>query len=88
MRQFWQRKKREQELEEEVRSHLEMARKDRVERGQAVAEAERAARREFGNEGLVKELTKDVWGGRCIAGGLLDAGSTGGEDESGGCAAV
>jgi predicted permease len=54
--------KREQELEEEVRSHLQMAAQERVERGEAGEEAERAARREFGNAGLVKEVTRDMWG--------------------------
>jgi hypothetical protein len=54
--------KREQELEEEVRSHLKMAAQERVERGEAGEEAERAARREFGNAGLVKEVTRDMWG--------------------------
>src|SRR5882762_4431724 len=54
--------RREKELEEEVRTHLEMAAKERVERGEAAKEAESAARREFGNLGLVKEVTRDVWG--------------------------
>jgi len=56
------RQKQEKELEEEVRTHLEMAAKERVERGEAASEAEHAARREFGNVGLVKETTRDVWG--------------------------
>jgi len=55
-------REREKELDEEVRTHLEMAAKDRVERGEAAREAEHAARREFGNVGLVKEVTRDVWG--------------------------
>ena len=55
-------RKREEELGEEVRSHLQMAAQDRVERGQAAVEAERAARNEFGNVELVKEVTRDVWG--------------------------
>lgn len=55
-------REREKELDEEVRTHLEMATKDRVERGEAAREAEHAVRREFGNVGLVKETTRDVWG--------------------------
>ena len=39
-----------------------MAARERVEGGEAATEAERAARREFGNVGLVKETTRDVWG--------------------------
>src|ERR1700674_4446264 len=58
------RRKREKELEEEIRSHLEMAARERVERGEAGEEAERAVRREFGNVGLVKEVTRETsgWG--------------------------
>ena len=55
-------RKREKELDEEVRCHLEMAAREREERGEASVEAERAARREFGNVGLVREMTRDVWG--------------------------
>ena len=56
------RRKQEKELDEEVRTHLEMAANDRVERGEPAREAEYSARREFGNVGLVKEVTRDVWG--------------------------
>jgi predicted permease len=62
MNKLFGKQKQEKELEEEVRTHLEMAAKERVERGEAAREAERAARREFGNVGLVKEVTRDVWG--------------------------
>ena len=63
---FWRRDRRDAELEEEVQSHLEMAARERVERGDMANEAERAARREFGNVGLVKEVTRDMWGGRWL----------------------
>jgi predicted permease len=62
MRWNWWRRKQEEEFDAEVRSHLEMAARDRVERGTPEAEASRVARREFGNVGLVKEVTRDVWG--------------------------
>ena len=52
----------EKELDEEVRSHLEMAARERVERGEGSREAEHAARREFGNVELVKEITREAWG--------------------------
>jgi putative ABC transport system permease protein len=57
---FWRR--REEEIEEEIRAHLEMARRDRMERGEAAREAEEASRREFGNVGLVQELSREQWG--------------------------
>jgi len=43
-----------------------MAARERVERGDTVKEAERAARREFGNLGLVKETAQDAWGWRWL----------------------
>ena len=59
---FWWRKRREEELDAELRSHLEMVARERVERGEDGEEAEHAARREFGNVGLVREVTRDAWG--------------------------
>jgi putative ABC transport system permease protein len=63
---FWRRKKREAELEEELRSHLRLSAQHRLERGEKKEEAERAARREFGNMELVKEVTREVWGWRWL----------------------
>src|SRR5260370_3290473 len=70
---FWRRKKRETEINEEVRSHLEMATQEHAERGEEAKEAERAAGREFGNVGLVKEMTRDVWGRRWLRDAADDA---------------
>ena len=39
-----------------------MAARDRVERGETPEQAEAAALREFGNVGLVKEVTREMWG--------------------------
>ncbi len=64
---FWRRKKREAELDEELRSHLAMAAGERAERGEDRKEAEHAARREFGNTSLVKEVTRDIWGWRWLS---------------------
>ncbi len=55
-------RRREEELEEELQSHMQMAIRDRMERGQSAEEAELAVRCEFGNMGLVKEVTRDMWG--------------------------
>src|SRR5262245_49772210 len=54
-------RRREEELEEEIQSHLRMAVRDRMERGESADEADLAARREFGNVGLVKETTRGMW---------------------------
>ena len=61
---FWRR--REAELDEEVRSHLAMAERDRVERGESPDAARQAARREFGNVALIKEITRDIWGWQSV----------------------
>src|SRR5437870_10158342 len=63
---FWRRKTHETELDEELRTHLSMAAQTRMERGVDPEEAERAARGEFGNVGLVKEARGEAWGGRWL----------------------
>jgi predicted permease len=40
-----------------------MAARDRIERGETDKQAQTRARREFGNVGLVKEVTRAIWGG-------------------------
>lgn len=59
MLRIWWRNKREKDLEEEVRTHLEMAGQERLERGESKEGAEQAVRREFGNVELVKETMRD-----------------------------
>ena len=56
----WQR--RDEELNEEIRVHIAMAAREREERGEAEGDARAAARREFGNVGLVAEATREMWG--------------------------
>jgi len=51
-----------EELNEEIRSHLAMAAQDRVERGETRVQAEQNARKELGNELLIKEVTRVMWG--------------------------
>ena len=55
-------RRREDELDEEIATHLRMAIQDRVERGETPEEAEAAALREFGNLPLIKEVTRETWG--------------------------
>jgi len=54
--------RRDQELSEELESHLRMAAEDRVDRGETPDEAKLRARREMGNLGLIKEVTRGMWG--------------------------
>jgi len=57
------RRRRELELDEEIASHLAMSERDRVADGEAPESARAAARRELGNAALVKEVTREQWGG-------------------------
>src|SRR5262245_60996926 len=57
-------RRRSEELREELESHLAMATEDRVARGEQPASAASAARREMGNFLLIREVTRDLWGGR------------------------
>src|SRR5271169_3450705 len=59
---FRTRVSRERDLDQEIESHLQMAIGDRLERGEPAGMADLSARREFGNVGLVKEVTRDMWG--------------------------
>jgi putative ABC transport system permease protein len=63
---WWLWRKREKELEKEIQHHLQMAATERKERGATFREAQAGARREFGNVGLVKDVTRDAWGWRWL----------------------
>ncbi len=59
-------RRREADLDEEVRTHLAMAERDRIDRGESPDAARAAVRREFGNVGLVKEITREIWGWQSV----------------------
>jgi hypothetical protein len=63
---FWSRDRRRRELEDELRSHLAMAARERVSRGERPREAEWAAKREFGNFPKVSEEVQDTWRGQFL----------------------
>jgi putative ABC transport system permease protein len=54
--------RRRRDFDEEIEAHLRMAVRDRVERGETLAEARAAAAKEFGNVPLVKDVTRTTWG--------------------------
>ncbi len=56
------RRRREEELDAEIQGHLQMALRERIERGEEPEQAAVAVRREFGNIGLIKDVTRDMWG--------------------------
>ncbi len=60
---FFSRWRREQDLDEEIQTHIRLAIEERVAQGQSRAEAKHAVRREFGDVTRVKEATRTMWGG-------------------------
>src|SRR5262249_13826139 len=54
------------ELEEEMRFHLEMKAEENVEDGMKPEEARYAARRQFGNQTLLWEVSRDMWSFRFL----------------------
>lgn len=56
------RNRRERDLDDEFRQHLTLEAQDRMEAGRTPEEAWISARRDFGNIGLVKETTREMWG--------------------------
>ncbi|MBV9613762.1 MAG: ABC transporter permease, partial [Acidobacteriaceae bacterium] len=73
IRSILSRRSREENLEHEIQSHLRMAMADHLDRGETVAEARDAVRREFGNVGLVKETTRAMWSWTSLERLLQDA---------------
>src|SRR5215510_8063744 len=56
------RQRSDEELDSEIRNHLDEAIRDRIARGETPEDARVNAFREFGNVGLVKEVTRAMWG--------------------------
>src|SRR5215510_11690983 len=54
------------ELEEEMRFHLEMKAQENAEAGMGPMEARYAAQRQFGNQTLLQEVSREMWGFRSI----------------------
>jgi len=59
---WWWRKRHAEDLERELRSHLELEAEEQRETGLELEEARYAARRAFGNSTLVRETVREVWG--------------------------
>ncbi len=60
-RQLFQRRKMYNDLREEIEQHLEERVKERMAGGMSQAEAEHAARREFGNVTRIEQSGREVW---------------------------
>src|SRR5437016_1779007 len=61
------RKRREQQLDEEIQHHLALEIEERIRGGALPEEAERSSRQDFGNQLLIKDVTRDTWGGTTLA---------------------
>ena len=59
---WWQIKKRDADLERELRSDLELEEEEQREKGKSPEEARYAAQRAFGNATLIREQTREAWG--------------------------
>jgi putative ABC transport system permease protein len=59
---WWLIRKRDADLERELRADLELEEEEQRERGLPAEEARQAARRAFGNAALIREQTHEAWG--------------------------
>ena len=62
LRSLWRWRRQESELDDEIRFHLAEEIEERIAAGMSPAEARAAARRDFGNVPLLRELTRETWG--------------------------
>ena len=59
---WWHFRRRNEDLERELRSDLELEEEERRESGASPEEARYAAQRVFGNSVLIREQTREAWG--------------------------
>ena len=59
---MWRRKRMLEELEEDIREHIERGTQENIEQGMTPEEARHAAMRKFGNVTRVKEEVREAWG--------------------------
>src|SRR5215467_11564643 len=59
----WLRREREEyDLDEEIRVHLAIEARERIDRGEPPEMAWSGARQAFGNQGRIREETREYWG--------------------------
>lgn len=63
---FFRRNRLDDDLAEEIRLHLELRKQALIDGGMEPAEADREARRHFGNVTLIRERAREQWGGSSI----------------------
>ena len=75
LRSIWSRRRKDAELDEEIRFHLAEEMEEQVQAGLSPGQARTAARRDFGNVTLTRELTRESWGWAPVERLLKDIGS-------------
>src|SRR5882762_5989181 len=63
---YFRRERFDQELDAEMRFHLAMKTKDRMQDGAQLGDAQLEARRRFGNQTRLKERSREMWSFRWI----------------------
>jgi len=69
---FFRRNRLDTELADEIRQHLELRRATLVDSGLSPADADREARRQFGNVTAIRERSRDEWGSATAVAVLQD----------------
>src|SRR5215469_2696887 len=69
---LFSRRRRYRELSESIREHLDEKITDLMDRGMTRETAERVARREFGNETLIEQRSREVWHWPILESALAD----------------
>lgn len=59
---LFRRRQFDSDLKEEMRLHRELRQQEKIERGVPPEEAHYAANRRFGNDQLLREQSRDIWG--------------------------
>src|SRR2546422_10913187 len=59
---LFRRKRFDTDLDEEMRLHRELREQEQIERGLSPAEAHYAAQKRFGNDLILREESRDMWG--------------------------
>ena len=62
LRCLWHRRRKDAELDDEIRFHLAEEMKERIQAGLSPEQARTAAQRDFGNVTLIRERTRETWG--------------------------
>ncbi len=75
LRCLWHRRRKDAELDDEIRLHLAEETEERIQAGLSPEQARTAAQRDFGNVTLTRELTREAWGWAPVERLLKDIGS-------------